>query len=77
MIDPDEREWSDLVQNYKIKWIQIQNKINLEKKIGIDFIREIQISEAERTEIYKSNNPDEVGGYNTPQLCCGISFQSR
>lgn len=50
------------------------------------FIRETQISEAERTEICKSNNPDEVGGYNrlgraplrsgSPQLFCGISFQS-
>ena len=43
---------------------------------GLFFIRETQISEAERTEICKSNNPDEVGGYNTPQLCCGICFQS-
>ena len=39
-------------------------------------IRETQISKTQCIEICKSNNPAEGGGFNTPQLCCGISFQS-
>jgi hypothetical protein len=38
------------------------------------FIRETQISGVLRTEICKSNNPDQVGGYNTPSL--GAKFWS-
>ncbi|MBN1415557.1 MAG: hypothetical protein JW973_10690 [Bacteroidales bacterium] len=40
------------------------------------FIRETQISKTQCIEICKLNNPAEGGGFNTPQLCCGISFQS-
>jgi hypothetical protein len=40
------------------------------------FIRETQISKTQCIEICKSNNPAEGGGFNTPQLCCGISFHS-
>jgi len=39
------------------------------------FIRETQISKTKCIEICKSNNPDEVGGYNTPLLCRGIWVQ--
>jgi hypothetical protein len=45
------------------------------------FIRETQISKTQCIEIFKSNNPAEGGGFNTPQprlpdgqVCCGISF---
>jgi hypothetical protein len=40
------------------------------------FIRETMISGALRTEICKSNNPAESGGFNTQQLCCENCFQS-
>ena len=44
--------------------------------ISFIFIRETQISKTQCIEICKFNNPTEGGGFNTPQLCCGRSFQS-
>jgi hypothetical protein len=44
--------------------------------LKLHFICETQISKTQCIEICKSNNPAEGGGFNTPQLCCGICFQS-
>ncbi|MBN2481507.1 MAG: toxin-antitoxin system YwqK family antitoxin [Bacteroidales bacterium] len=45
-------------------------------KRGYLFIRETQVSEAERTEICKSNNPDFSRRVQYPAVYCGICFQS-